>query len=253
MSASITIEPILRDLRAIYDLEKPMDRYWQYVNLMTKERHEVLPLGDFSPMGQRQQEYMDMLIDLDGEQLFAAEVAAGTFAQLDFNKPTRVITVVVDEPRNGWTHRHLTDFDYRFGGRHRYFPSEKHAQQAAFTWTPVYLWTTDNKMEPLTPTAATLRYELKLALFRTSLQEKSGPLPSIQAMVEQEQRAFLFARGQELHLPESTRNAIATVADRHDQPAAFAALYGDEAAAAVGYDGVGSNGVIPLMIPAPPQ
>ncbi len=78
-----SFEPILQGCLATYDLDGIMDRYWEYVNLMTNARGELLPLGDFSHMGERQKEFIDALIDMRLED-FAQKVCCKVSESIKF-------------------------------------------------------------------------------------------------------------------------------------------------------------------------
>ena len=81
-----TLEPILRDCRAIYTLDGVMERYWAYVNLMTKDKGEFLPLGAFSPMGKRQGAFLDELIALEAEA-WAQKLCHQVTTELESTEP----------------------------------------------------------------------------------------------------------------------------------------------------------------------
>jgi len=106
----LSVHPILAELRALYDVgeRNTLERFWAYKRLMV-DGAEPLPLGDFSPMGERQPEYLEELLTLGAEQQ-AAEVARQIEAELG-SVPIhlRLMLVVADQPRNSWTQRWLTD------------------------------------------------------------------------------------------------------------------------------------------------
>jgi hypothetical protein len=235
-----TLEPILRDCRAIYDLTEVMDRYWAYVRLMTEARGEFLPLGSFSPMGKRQEGFLDALIALDAEE-YAARVCQEACAELESNAIFRVLLVVVDEPHNGWTQRFLTDADWRFSSSTDQLP--KMAPAVGFDrWVSVQLWTTELTCEDRTPTLEYVRQETRAALYRAVHQREFGVPETLEVMMQQEGAVMNFS-GESVHLEsedlEFTQSILEPLLQSRDYPINFAAMYGDEPAKSVGYAPLG--------------
>ncbi len=234
------LEPILEECRAIYDLEGVMDRYWVYVNLMTKTRGELVPLGDFSPMGRRQKDFLHVLIKMKAEE-FAQEVCDQVGAEINVDVSYRVMLVVVDEPANGWTQRYLTDADWRFSDK-----IEKLAKSSgtpAFDrWVTVNLWTTDESLHPREPSYEWIQMLVRSALFRAHLQRQNGYPVKLADMLRQEGMVMVFS-GENLPLTTSdlakTEEIIVPLLESTNFATNFAALYGDEAALSVGYSPLG--------------
>jgi hypothetical protein len=233
------LEPIINDLRAIYNLEGAMVRYWSYVDLMTKRRHEQLPLGDFSPMGKRQADFLDKLIALGAEDI-ASEVCLGVCEELSSDAIFRVMLVIVDEPKNGWTQRFLTDADWRFSKPREL--SKKSQPKDFDRWVTVQLWTTDIDLEPLLPTPSHVRQKTRAAIFRAYWQQRQGYPSTLSEMIRQEGSVMKFS-GETLSVDQnalySIKQVVTPLLDSIDFPTNFAAFYGDEAAISVGYEPLG--------------
>jgi hypothetical protein len=240
-----TLSPILPQCRAIYDLEGVMERYNAYVKLMTGGA-EFLPLGQFSPMGKRQAAFLDALIAQDAEN-HAQNVALEVCAELSFLPDVyRVMLVVVDEPRNGWTQRHLTDAAWRFAPDADALP--KTAPLTGFDrWVTVQLWT------DLQPSLDYVRQETRAALYRAAWTRRRGAAVTLHAMLHQEGAAARFA-GQRFNIAtdelEYTRAVLEPLLPSTHYPTNFAALYGDAAARDVGYAplGVSANAGFALAL-----
>jgi hypothetical protein len=237
---NIIVEPILKDLRAIYHLQGVMERYWAYVNLMTKARGELLPLGDFSPMGKRQAEFLDALLEMQAEEV--ARLACDKMkSEISSSEVFRVMLVVVDEPKNGWTHRYLTDAEWRFTARIQ--DCSKPAAGKRFDrWVSVNIWTTDDQLKPSLPTTQNLERLIRSAVFRAHLQMKHGYPMNLSQMMRQEGLAMRFAgESVDLEISEIERigDIIEPLVQSEDFPTNFAALYGDDAAISVGYKPLG--------------
>lgn len=230
------VHPILRELRGLYDVgeRNTPERYWAYKRLMV-DGPELLPLGDFSPMGQRQPEYLDALLKMDAEGL-ADQYAREIETELDaVHAAFRIILVVADQPGNGWTQRWLTDAAWRFG-------TEKAITQATDRpWVTVQLWT------HVPPTAECLRSQMRGAVMRAVWRGKHGPPVTLADHLAQEGAAFRFGGGLFAGTPLQlqpdelayTRQVLAPYRRSDHWPTIFAALYGDAAAREVGYPPLG--------------
>jgi hypothetical protein len=236
----IILEPILQDFRAIYQLNGVMERYWAYVHLMTKARHELLPIGDFSPMGKRQKEFLDFLIEMRAEDI-AREVCEKLGSEIESEEIFRVMLVVVDEPANGWTQRFLSDADWRFCDKIEKLPKPDH-NKSFDRWVSVNIWTTDDQLRPRALTSESLAQHVRGAIFRAHLQRRFGYPTTLAQMIQQEGTVMRFA-GESVGVNPPEIERIAFVIDplksSLDFPTNFAALYGDDAAISVGYQPLG--------------
>jgi hypothetical protein len=234
----LTLCPILGELRDLYDVGAlySLERYWAYKRLL-QGGPEVLPLGAFSPMGKRQPEYLDHLLEMDAEGLAAETLREFEGASWLPDTEFRVLLVVVDQPGNGWTQRWITDAAWRFEGE----GVPKASQTAEHRWVTVQLWTHTE------PTLRYLRSEVAGAVRRAAWQLEHGLPVTFRQMLAQEGAALragggLFG-GEELGLDadelEYTRTILKPVLDSEHWPTCFAALYGDEAAREVGYPALG--------------
>lgn len=243
----LVVVNILQDLRALYDIPGRMERFHAYVDLVSgKSRGVYLPIGNFSPMGQRQSEYLDLLIRLEAER--EAQIAASAASErLGPSFPrSQVILVVVDEPKNGWTQRSLTDASWRFDEQTDSVPKNKRTD-ASGQWISVQLWT------DIEPTVAYIKQEVSSAIYRCAHRRIYGVAKSLREMLVQEGRALAFAGAKPSASEEELKAISDTIAphlDSQDYPICFGALYGDEAARSVGYDplGVTANGGFDVAI-----
>ena len=232
----VVLTPVLEDLRGLYTISDRLERYDAYVSLSSgKTRGEPLPLGTFSPMGERQADYLDSLIATDAEA-----TARTTAANVAHDFPTladrfKLMLVVADVPRNGWTQRQLTDAEWRFTVKGDARP--KDAPLAGFDrWVSVLLWTDQKATETY------VEREVRGALYRALHRRYVGPPHTLAEMLRQEGRVLAYAG----YIPELdtdeliyTREVTTPYLQTSDFPVCFAALYGDEAARAAGYDALG--------------
>jgi hypothetical protein len=230
------LEPVLQACRQIYDLDGVMERYNAYVHLMTAARGEFLPLGSFSPMGKRQKDFLDGLLAQNAEN-FALETAHSAVQELKTSQIYRIALVVVDEPRNGWTQRHLTDAEWRFSALHT-MPKHNTPRFPEAQWITVQLWTTEFDGTERSPNLEYVRQETRAALARAEFQQKNGVPISLESMMRQEAFVLHFS-GEQISMPPDELEYTKAVLEPHlkstHHPTNFAALYGDEAAKSVGF------------------
>ncbi len=218
-----------------------LDRYCSYKRLMV-DGPELLPLGDFSPMGRRQPEYLDALLAVDAEGL-ATEYAHEIETELeDVQAKFRLILVVADQTGNGWTQRWLTDAAWRFG------PEKVPQQTSEHRWITVQLWT------HASPTLAYLRSQVRGAVMWAVWRVQHGLPVTLADHLAQEGAALrsgdgLFA-GEPLSLEQVelsyTRQVLAPLLGSDHWPTIFAALYGDEATREVGFPPLGLSALAGL-------
>lgn len=232
----VSLTPMLQSLRDIYKVEGIMPRFQAYRSLMLGDtRGEAFPLGVFSPMGIRQADYLDALIALEAESI-AENAAIQAAARLSFlSDDYRLILVVVDEKRNSWTERHITDAEWRLQNKYDEMPQD--AKPVGFDrWVSVQLWTDEE------PSASYIQKETQASIYRAAHRRHVGVAKTLREMMYQEGRAMAFAG----FVPELDSDDIAysrQVIKPHqmstDYHICFTALYGDEIARAVGYQPLG--------------
>ena len=185
-------------------------------------------------MGERQAGYLDRLIAMGAEGLAqaAADEVAEAFA--DFADSFRLMLVVADVPRNGWTQRHLTDAEWRFTLNDTL---PKSVTMGGFDrWVSVLLWTDTEATETY------VKREVRGALYRALHVRYLGLARTLSEMMRQEGRVLAYAGytpklgAEEL---EYTRAVLAPYLQSTDFPVCFAVLYGDDASRRVGYGPLG--------------
>ena len=233
---NVSLTPVLEDLRGLYAITDRFERFDAYAALGSgKTRGEPLPIGTFSPMGERQTAYLDQLIAVNAEGLAqtTADDVTRDFTALD--ERFRLMLVVADVPRNGWTQRHLTDADWRFTLKNDALPKGV-ALDGFDRWVSVLLWTDTEATETY------VKREVRSALYRALHRRYSGPPATLAEMMQQEGRVLAYAGyTPELDTDELAYSleVIAPYLQKSDFPTCFAALYGDEAAKAAGYEALG--------------
>jgi hypothetical protein len=232
--------PIIEECRAIYELQDPMERFSTYIDLMTKKHGELLPLGDFSPMGKRQKDFLKKLVEIKAENI-VRDACALVSQEIPSDSVFRVMLVAVDEPKNGWTQRYLTDADSRFSDKVATLP-RKYLVGKFDRWVTVNLWTVDDLVNPIEITEAIVTRLTRAAIFRAYHQKIKGFPLTLAETLRQEGAALNFA-GEKISLPdldvEISKSIIKQYLNTEDFTIIFAAMYGDAAAESVGYTPLG--------------
>lgn len=209
-----------------------MQRFQGYRSLMLESRNEILPLGAFSPMGKKQSAYLDSLLELNAEAVAtqAAECAANRLSNIPGNY--RIILVVLDEAKNGWTQRFLTDAEWRFDEKYDIVPS----RQNLGVWITVQLWT------DVKATMGYVAYETKASIFRAIHRSRLGCPANLEEMIVQEGRAAVFGgKPSELSRDQlfEANKKVEPYAHCTDKGTCIAVLYGDKIAHTLGYTPLG--------------
>jgi hypothetical protein len=227
-SVKLSFLPLLQIQRDLYGLPRGMERFREYIKTMTDaETGELaLPLVAMNPMGK---EHIPALIDeyiaLGAEQI--AEEAIGhwraTAKAGALQRSYKVALVVSDDLKGGWTNRWASEYGHRI-------------ESAAIRnrgWLTALLWTS----EPAS--ATTVREGVLIEICRAEYLQTHRVPQTLREMLSQEGYATARAGCTTPALdPDDlayTRAVIAPHLDAHDRATVIACLFGDPAAAALGY------------------
>jgi hypothetical protein len=232
----LSLLPLLHIQRDLYAMPRGMERFREYIKTMTDPETGdlALPLVAMNPMGK---EHVPALIDqyiaLGAEQI-AAEATASAAArsqttakavavQIPKDREYKVALVVSDDLKGGWTNRWASEYGHRIEG-------------AAITkrgFITAILWTS----EPAS--AANVRDAVLTSIYRVEYLQSHPAPKTLGAMLEQEGYAMARAGCTTPSLEdddlEYTRAVIAPHLDAHDRATVIPCLFGDAAAAALGY------------------
>jgi hypothetical protein len=222
--------PVLGTLRELYTQPRDMRRFHEYIGKLTGGPGDVvLPIGVANPMAKEHAvARIDELLALDAEAIgaAAATAAAQRLARVPSDVEIKAAVVLADDIGGGWTNRFTTEASVRFPSR----GALKRPFATALVWTS----------EP--STVESIRREVLSAIYRVAHQQRHGLPATLAAMLTQEGLAGVFARAQpNLAGAElaAARRIIAQVGPSPTYPTAFACLYGDAAAAQLGYQPLG--------------
>ena len=221
---TLTFVPLLRVQRELYAMPRGMERFREYIKTMVDAETGdlALPLVAMNPMGK---DHVPALIDdylaLGAEEIADAAVAGVKAAAFDVHY--RVALVVSDDLKCGWTNRWASEYSHRIEG-------------AAITkrgWLVGILWTS----EPAS--AQAVRDAVLTSIYRAAyLQTHAAPV-TLGEMLDQEGYAMARAACTTPELDDDdlayTRSVIKPHLGATDRATVMACLFGDRAAAALGY------------------
>jgi hypothetical protein len=206
--------PLLRVQRDLYAQPRSIARFREYLALLTGGADELrVPLVAMNPMAKEHvARALDawLALDADGAAAATLSVAAGRVS----GAPGRlqIAMVVADDVSGGWTNRYTTDFSNRFESK----PLLDRDFAVALLWASEV------------PQVRTVEREVQLAVARAVWQRTRGVGRTLRQLLEQEHFALRFAGEEPKPLPAEHLEAA-------DAPTLFAVLYGDTAAASLGY------------------
>ena len=224
----LSLVPLLHVARSVYDVPRGPGRFEHYIRLMKAGADDDLfPLVALNPMAREYvSETLDRLIRMDAEGIASDALSEALPRLTHIEGSYRLGLVLADDRGGGWTNRQYTEMANRFSPR----------TGLKRGWVTTLLWSSE------TPDPETVRRETLAAAYRTAHFLRHGKPTTLRSMMTQEGRAAAFA-GMEPGIDEEElaydRSTIDPVRDSDDLPVQFAALYGDEAAKAVGYTPLG--------------
>ncbi|HYF65631.1 MAG TPA: hypothetical protein VD886_22575 [Herpetosiphonaceae bacterium] len=222
--------PLLEIQRELYAMPRGGDRFKHYIATLTGGGDDIdlLPLGALNPMAKPHvAAYVEALIDLRGEDVVAEALNKAAARLSGAGGRLKVGLAVADDAQGGWTNRFFSEAGMRFDLK----------AALARGWASVVCWSS----EP--PTAAGIYAETLASAYRSAYVAAHGPAATLAQRMRQEGAASLFAHASGPALDEDelayTREVIAPYRDSDAYPAIMACLYGDEAAASLGYPTLG--------------
>jgi hypothetical protein len=166
-----------------------------------------------------------LAFDADGVAARAATEAESRLSNVDGK--FKVTLVIADDAMGGWTNRYSSELSARSGSK----PLHKRG------WITGILWTSE------IPSAQDTREEALTAVYRAAHIQQYGFAVTLREMMAQEGYAMAMAgcskpsfNDDEL---EYTREVIAPHMDTKDYPLIMTSLFGDTAAASLGYAPLG--------------
>ncbi|MFO0951483.1 MAG: hypothetical protein U0835_10095 [Isosphaeraceae bacterium] len=232
--------PLLKVQRELQGMPRSMERFREYLRTMTGREGGVvegeadlqIPLGIINPMAREHvTELLDTLLSFDADGLAAAAVAEAesSLALADVQGEFRVSLVVADDLKGGWTNRHASESFLRFGGD-GYDRLPRWLKQF---WLTGVLWSS----EEVSPRKA--REAVLTTVHRAAYVCRNGPARTLRARMAQEGAAMAASGCTEPALdPDDlayTRAVIEPFLDADDPRTTVECLFGDAAAAGLGF------------------
>jgi len=222
--------PLLRVQRDLHRMPRGMERFHTYLQtLLDPETKDIkLPLSAMNPMGKDHvPALLDQYLAFDADGLAARATAEAESRLPDVEGEFKVALVIVDDAMGGWTNRFSNELTARSGSK----PLHKRG------WITGALWTSE------TPSEQATREETLTAVYRAAHIQQHGFAATLREIMAQEGYAMAMAGCSKPSLDEVeleyTREVIAPNLDTKDYPIVITSLFGDVAAAALGYPPLG--------------
>ena len=232
---TLTFVPLLRVQRELYAMPRGMERFREYLRTMVNAETGdlALPLVAMNPMGKDHvpaliDDYLAMDAEAIGEASVASAVAAiaaehGAMGAKADRTDYRVALVVSDDLKGGWTNRWASEYSHRIDG-------------AAITkrgWLVGILWTSEPASEQ------NVREAVLTSLYRAAYLQTHAAPATLGEMLDQEGYAMARAGCTTPQLDDDdlaySRSVIKPHLGASDRATVIACLFGDRAAAALGY------------------
>ena len=218
--------PLLQVQRDLHRMPRGWERFRAYLQtLMDPETKDLkLPLAAMNPMGKDHvPALLDQYLAFDADGLAARAVAEAESRLSNVEGEFKVALVIVDDAMGGWTNRYSNELTARSGSK----PLHRRA------WITGALWTSE------TPSEQTTREETLTAVYRAAHIQQHGFAATLGEIMAQEGYAMAMAGCSKPSLDEDeleyTRAVIAPKLDTKDYPFVITSLFGDPAAASLGY------------------
>ncbi|HEU0185805.1 MAG TPA: hypothetical protein VFS27_10860 [Blastocatellia bacterium] len=166
---------------------------------------------------------LDEYLAFDADGVAARAVAEAESRLSNVEGAFKVALVIADDAMGGWTNRYSSEFVARYGSK----PILKRG------WITGILWTSE------TPAAQSTREETLTAVYRAAYIQQHGFAVTLRGLMAQEGYAMATAGCAKPPLDddeiEYTRAVIDPNLDSKDYPVIITSLFGDVAAASLGY------------------
>ncbi|MDP9024933.1 MAG: hypothetical protein M3N13_06160 [Candidatus Eremiobacteraeota bacterium] len=222
----VELVPVLEAIRELYTRPIGMERFNEYVRMATSGGELTLPISHINPMAKPHAlAYVENLLALHAERV-ALDAAATAAAELPPDS-IRTCIILLDDLMGGWTNRTFAEFAHRYERKY----------EIAHRWATIVLWTSEK------PTTALIRERTRETMHRTICERRGGPVQSLREIMNREGETMRFAGRTTPRYDADTLARARAVIDPHldskAAPIVIAALYGDDAAKAVGYPPLG--------------
>jgi hypothetical protein len=218
--------PLLQVQRDLYRMPRGWERFRAYLQtLVDPETKDLkLPLSAMNPMGKDHvPALLDQYLAIDADGLAARAVAEAESRLTNVEGEFKVALVIVDDAMGGWTNRYSNELTARYGSK----PLHRRG------WITGALWTSE------TPSEQATREETLTAVYRAAHIQQHGFAATLREIMAQEGYAMAMAGCSTPSLDEDdldyTRAVIAPNLDTKDYPIVITSLFGDPAAASLGY------------------
>ena len=225
--------PVLQVQRDFHVVPRNMSRFRQYLRTIVDQAGtglELPPLVLMNPMGKDHvTALLDALLAQDADGVAGRTVAEAAAALMEEPGDCKVALVVVDDLKGGWTNRYTTEFNLRF-------PSAAPGRVPRWlkcSWITAALWSSEAATE------RAVREAVLTSVYRMAYLQRHGPARTLRDKLAQEGHVMALAgcTGPTLDPDDIdyTRTVLAPYLEADDMRTAIECLFGDAAAATLGF------------------
>ena len=223
----LSLIPTLTLARDLYRAPRNAERFRRYLDALTGGGDDLaLPITAMNPMGKAHLlAHVEALLAMNAEARVERELAAIAPTIAPVRGRLRVAVVLADDIAGGWTHRYTTDAQHRF----------ESAPLLERDFAVVLLFASE------APSVERLLQETRAIVLRAAYLREHGQARTLADCLEQERHVLVAAGVRFPRVPElaKARGILAARRDATDTPTIYACLYGDDAAAQLGYTPLG--------------
>ena len=219
--------PLLRKQLELYGLPRSSERFQAYIKTITNEAGDGLDLAPLVAMNPMGKEHCNALLESYlAPEIDAERLGEETLTEFVTDVKLRVSLVLVDDAKGGWTNR--TDYEYKLR-------TQLGQALRRSSWLSGMLWTSE------IPSAENVVQSVRVAVRRAQHVLTHSDPKTLREILQQEATAQPTIPSLDSEELAYTRDVLTPLLEipASNMPVIVAALFGDSAAASLGYPTLG--------------
>jgi hypothetical protein len=229
--------PLLSVQRELHRMPRNLARFREYLRIIGTQHGKRLELPSLIAMNPMGKEHVAALLDgllaLDADGIAARAVAEAARQLPAAAADVKVTLVIADDLKGGWTNRYAEEFTWRFGCGPLVPAAGALPRWLKHHWITAIYWSSAAASE------RAVREAVLTAIYRAAYVQEHGPARTLRDRLVQEGQVMLRAGRAEPVLDTEdiayTREVLAPFLGVDDMRTAIECLFGDAAAATLGF------------------